>query len=153
MNTKWQKMLHLIYCLNLLVTFYATLRQEFEIRLNNFPICRAFSLQYSIIAWGEKIILAFGSLTKYYRVPRIWDSPTPSPASEWATHPKPKGGGHTRLWGSPNSEDWRKSLALCLLCGVSYILTNPRPTLQKSGDEVILLSAAQGAQQCTFLTS
>ncbi len=28
--------------------------------------------------------------------------------------------GHTRLrvsgWGSPNSDDWRKSLALCLLC-------------------------------------
>ncbi len=30
-------------------------------------------------------------------------------------------GGHIRLrvrgWGSPNSDDWRKSLALCLLCG------------------------------------
>ncbi len=30
-------------------------------------------------------------------------------------------GGHTRLrvrgWGSPNFDDWRKSLALCLLCG------------------------------------
>jgi hypothetical protein len=29
--------------------------------------------------------------------------------------------GHTRLrlsgWGSPNSNDWRKSLSLCLLCG------------------------------------
>jgi hypothetical protein len=29
-------------------------------------------------------------------------------------------GGHTSLrergWGSPNSDDWRKSLALCLLC-------------------------------------
>jgi hypothetical protein len=38
--------------------------------------------------------------------------------------PEPKGGGgglHTRLrvrrWGSPISDDWRKSLALCLLCG------------------------------------
>ncbi len=32
-----------------------------------------------------------------------------------------RGGGHTRLrvrvWGSPNSDDWRKSLALCLFCG------------------------------------
>jgi hypothetical protein len=32
-----------------------------------------------------------------------------------------RGGGHIRLrvrgWGSPNSDDWRKSLALCLLCG------------------------------------
>ncbi len=34
--------------------------------------------------------------------------------------PEPKGGGHTRLrvrgWGSPNSDDWRKSLAFSLLC-------------------------------------
>ncbi len=34
--------------------------------------------------------------------------------------PEPGGGGHThqrvRGWGSPNSDDWRKSLALCLLC-------------------------------------
>jgi hypothetical protein len=32
--------------------------------------------------------------------------------------------GHTRLrvrgWGSPNSDDWRKSFALCLLCGPTY---------------------------------
>jgi hypothetical protein len=35
--------------------------------------------------------------------------------------PEPGGGGHIRLrvrgWGSSNSDDWRKSLALCLLCG------------------------------------
>jgi hypothetical protein len=34
-----------------------------------------------------------------------------------------KGGGQTRLrvrgWGRPNSNDWRKSLALCLLCGLT----------------------------------
>ncbi len=52
---------------------------------------------------------------------RNWDSPTPLTASECALPPGPKGGGgHTRLrlngWGSPNSYDWRKSLALCLLC-------------------------------------
>jgi hypothetical protein len=39
--------------------------------------------------------------------------------------PEPEGGGHTRLrvrgWGSPNSDDWRKCLALCLLCGVQYL--------------------------------
>ncbi len=51
--------------------------------------------------------------------------PTPlSPAS--VPLPPEPGGGHTRLrlrgWGSPNSEDWIKSLGLCLLCG-SY----PRP--------------------------
>jgi len=31
------------------------------------------------------------------------------------------GGGHTRLrvrgWWSPNSDDWKKGLSLCLLCG------------------------------------
>jgi hypothetical protein len=39
-----------------------------------------------------------------------------------APPPEPKGEGHTRLrargWGSPNSDDWRKSLALCLFCDV-----------------------------------
>jgi hypothetical protein len=40
----------------------------------------------------------------------VWDSPTPSPASECAPPPEPKGGGvHTRLrvrgWGSPNSAE------------------------------------------------
>ncbi len=35
------------------------------------------------------------------------------------------GGGHTRLrargWGSHNSDDWRKGLALCLLCVFNYV--------------------------------
>jgi hypothetical protein len=35
-------------------------------------------------------------------------------------HPDQRVGGHTRRrlrgWGSPNSDDWRKSLALCLFC-------------------------------------
>jgi hypothetical protein len=53
------------------------------------------------------------------------------PSSEWGlSHPlspqrvcrrNQRGGGHTRLrvrgWGPPDSDDWRKSLALCLLCG------------------------------------
>ncbi len=50
---------------------------------------------------------------------------TPPPPLTQATEPSPRnqngGGGHTRLrvrrWGSPNSDDWRKILALCLLCG------------------------------------
>ncbi len=49
-----------------------------------------------------------------------WDSPTPSLASECAPSPRTKGKGHTRQGvrgsGSPNSDDWRKSFALCLLC-------------------------------------
>jgi hypothetical protein len=45
---------------------------------------------------------------------RNWDFPTPSVASECAPPPEPKGGGHTRLrMKGPNSDDWRKSLALC----------------------------------------
>jgi hypothetical protein len=45
--------------------------------------------------------------------------PTLSPASV-PLPPEPKGGGDTLScgWGSPNSDDWRKSLSLCLLCGV-----------------------------------
>jgi hypothetical protein len=46
--------------------------------------------------------------------PPLWPASMPLP-----TEPK---GGHTRLrargWGSPNSDDWRKSLALCLLCAL-----------------------------------
>jgi hypothetical protein len=59
---------------------------------------------------------------------RNWDSPNLSLASECATLPPPPrtGGGHTvqgvRGWGSPNSDDWRKSLALFLFCG-----THPFP--------------------------
>jgi len=48
------------------------------------------------------------------------DSPTPSLITECAPPHAAKGGGHIRLrvrgWGSPNSHDWRKSLALCQLC-------------------------------------
>jgi hypothetical protein len=51
---------------------------------------------------------------------RNWDSPDPSPVSECAFPPGPKGGGAHCLrlkgWGSSNSDDWRKSLAFCLLC-------------------------------------
>ncbi len=43
-----------------------------------------------------------------------------SPASVPPTPEPNGGGGGTRLrvggWGSPNSDDWRKGLALCLLC-------------------------------------
>jgi hypothetical protein len=33
-----------------------------------------------------------------------------------------KGGGRVRGWGSPNSDDCRKSLTLCLLCGDNHFL-------------------------------
>ncbi len=50
----------------------------------------------------------------------------PQPLSRKRVCPPPRSkgwGGHTRLrlrgWGSSNSDDWRKSLALCLLCGLA----------------------------------
>jgi hypothetical protein len=74
------------------------------------------------------LLVKQGLFTKFYiyRAPqcissrRNWDSPNPSPASEYAP-PDQRVGGHTCLrlrgWGSPNSDDWRKSVALCLLSG------------------------------------
>jgi hypothetical protein len=60
------------------------------------------------------------------------NSPPPLPQAS-VSLPRNQKGRHTRLrvrgWGSPNSDDWRKSLALCLLCGFlafavsSYIST------------------------------
>jgi hypothetical protein len=61
-----------------------------------------------------------------YLYPRLnWD---PHPLSLRrvfnVSPPKLKEGKHTRLrargWGSPNSDDWRKSLALCLFCAYEY---------------------------------
>ena len=53
---------------------------------------------------------------------RNWDSPTP-PLAARVPLPRIKGGVQYPAgegWGSPNSDDWRKSLALCLLCGLGY---------------------------------
>ncbi len=53
---------------------------------------------------------------------RNWVSPTPSLTSECAPPPGTRGGGGVAYspagegLGSPNSDDWRKSFALCLLC-------------------------------------
>ncbi len=48
--------------------------------------------------------------------------PTPLSPASVPLPPEPGGRGHTRLrvrgWGSPSSDDWRKSLALCLLCAL-----------------------------------
>jgi hypothetical protein len=67
-------------------------------------------------------------------------SPTHSFASECAPPPTNGGGGtfalRVRGWGSPNSDDFRKSLALCLLCAYmdTYIFTwfYMKPTLSYS---------------------
>ncbi len=75
------------------------------------------------IAISHKVLIC-----TVYRAPqcmsprRNWDSPNPSLASECAPPPRPKG----ERAHSPaaevvgESDDWRKSLALCLLCGDSH---------------------------------
>jgi hypothetical protein len=48
-------------------------------------------------------------------------TPTISPEIDCVSPRNPRGGGHTRQRvrgsGGPNFDDWRKNLALCLLCG------------------------------------
>ncbi len=72
----------------------------------------------------------------------------PSPLSPESVPLPPEpgwGGGHTRLrvrgWVSPNSDDWRKSLALCLLCGRDaysglspsiYVIKSPKQLVRQS---------------------
>jgi hypothetical protein len=57
----------------------------------------------------------------------IWDPPTPLPLANVPPPRNLRGGGYTLAclgggggWGSPNSDDWRKSLALCLLCACMH---------------------------------
>ncbi len=69
--------------------------------------------------------------------PRVGIGTLPTPllqasvSSPNSPPPRPKGGGHARLrlrgWGSPNPDDWRKGLALCLLCG--YTLPHRKAVL------------------------
>ncbi len=83
---------------------------------------------------GAKVWLGLNHKVHIYRVPqcmsprRNWDSPTPSRVSECAPPPVTKGGAprHTRLRGRgrPNYDDWRKSIALCVLCESTSIIGN-----------------------------
>jgi hypothetical protein len=65
---------------------------------------------------------------------RKWDSPNPSLASECALPPRTGGrGAHSvRGRGSPNSDDWRKSLAHCLLCGTACRYLSGAPCSQQA---------------------
>ncbi len=91
-------------------------------RLRGPVACRGQVVLFKCMAPDHKVLIYIYSTTLYSTSPRRnWDCPNPSPASEIALPPGPKGGGgHTRRrlrgWGSPISDDWRKSLALCLLC-------------------------------------
>ncbi len=99
--------------------------------------CRGMqaSTQSSSTLWKRYIhkVLIF---IEHHSVSPLVGIGTPPPLQPQASVPSPPDqwvGGHTRLrlkgWGSPNSDDWRKSLALCLLCG--YIYTSvPEPELR-----------------------
>ncbi len=71
------------------------------------------------------------STTVYVPFVGIGILPTPLSPASVPIPPEPKGGGHTRLWvrglGSPSFDDWSKSLALCLLCGL-YMACKPKNT-------------------------
>ncbi len=63
---------------------------------------------------------------KYHSVCPLVRIGPPTPLSCKRMSPPPtKRGGNTRLrvrgWGSQNSEEWRKNLALCLLCAQHYV--------------------------------
>ncbi len=113
--------------------------------------CRHYSLNLKqlkgarVVVSGEGWLgperLERGGPTKYINTPRLskclsrrwnWYHPPPSPASECAPGTKGRGGLHTRSrlrvrgWGSPNSDDWRESLILCLLCSWPYWLLKQR---------------------------
>jgi hypothetical protein len=70
--------------------------------------------------------------TYLYRVPQCTYipsselGPAPPPLPQASVPPRNqrvggRGGTLTCGWGSPNSDDWRKRLALCLLCAPAYI--------------------------------
>ncbi len=92
-----------------------------------------------------------------------WDSPTPPLASECAPPPGTKGEGATRLrvrgWGSPNSDDWRKSLALCLLYGFILHLfpsttrvLGPAHVLPRGNFTLGSISGSATPSSCIWLT-
>jgi hypothetical protein len=99
----------------------------------------AFAWMYKINIY-RNIFIVFGFLAdtfhhkvhtyiEYHSVcPLVGIGTLPPPLSPASVPlpPEPKGGGHNRLqvrgWGSPNSDDWRRSLALCLLCAFHNIL-------------------------------
>ncbi len=84
----------------------------------------------------------------------------PSLASECAPSPQAKGGrAHSPAgegWGSPNSDDWRKSLALFLLCGVDDIMGVGKWETGKKGGRIpgnfkFMLKPKLGGSKWNFL--
>ncbi len=77
---------------------------------------------------------------------------TPRPSPESKCVPQNQRGGHPRLrvrgWGGPNSDVWRISLALCLLCGLKHDGVKNIHLDQRS--ETITLSSAFCVELGTF---
>jgi hypothetical protein len=105
---------------------YAPCYRRWRKRITNEIVIFGFSVYLSWISYS------YGSQSTYIYIVPVCPlvgigtlPPLLSPASV-PLPPEPKGGGHTRLrvrgWGSPNFDDWRKSLALCLLCAMVYLL-------------------------------
>jgi hypothetical protein len=87
--------------------------------VQHFTICAIVKLPTKNGGGEERITHKVQIYLEYHSVCPLVGLGTPSvplPADS-------RGGWHTRLqvrgWGSPNSNDWRKSLALCLLCGIT----------------------------------
>jgi hypothetical protein len=78
-------------------------------------ICRIF---YTVAEKEDHKVLNIKSTTVYFPSSELGLSQSLS-RQRVCPSPQNRGGGHTRLrargWGSPNSDDWRTSLALCLL--------------------------------------
>jgi hypothetical protein len=59
---------------------------------------------------------------KVHRIPRVPQCMSPRPNRDPPTSSPKRGGAHSpggEGVGGPNSDDWRKSLALCLLCAIT----------------------------------
>jgi hypothetical protein len=92
-----------------------------------------------------------------------WDSRTPSPARECVPPAEPKWEGTHSPAGEgvegPNLDDWRKSLVLCLLCGMHctmpfpVLITNCRPLFLQPSHTVHICrcSTVVVLVQCTYI--
>jgi hypothetical protein len=77
---------------------------------------------------GHKIYLKYHSVCPLVGI----GTPPPLPLASVSPTPTKEEGVHTRLrvrgWGSSNSDDWRESLVLCLLCRLtSHIRPDTTP--------------------------
>jgi hypothetical protein len=74
----------------------------------------------SLVYYLHHNVRIYKEYHRVYPLVGIGTLPTPLSPASVSLPPEAGGGGHTRQrargWGSPNSDDWRKSLALCLLC-------------------------------------